>query len=422
MITFNSVKNTSLEDIIFPVHSVVLLKYSERETKNGINTTIKYVAIDGLKKNNPVTVVKTLLTALLSEYKAAKEFNNKFKIIKDEKGNVILENSNIQVKRTIFPFLSGNIIFRSNSQGKLFIALKCDKDIFLADTILNIKKEHTITKVDGEELKVVIYHHSKQIIAQSADFTTFLSYLGKPKQVEMQKTQLDVQENILNDFKEKKIYDTICRRRYERPDNDIKSFTKEKKAFTKVDHQIVGRLNEDIESFVKRNFTPNSILLYKKGIIFNHENFNKITGYIEIFTLLNDENSTLKYLNEFFYYFVNKCKNLHDIDIFHSFLQSSILCIINSEGKIDKVLVFQNLVFIDVMQTVNKCRNVRSEIKREIIHKKTSLLCESCHCFSVAEEPQTLYVLDNKYNNQIIEKVINEGNSKNTHKKQRLIL
>jgi hypothetical protein len=150
-----------------------LAKHIVRETKDGgIDTTIKYVAIDGMKNNEQITVVKTLLAALLAEYKAAKGFNEEFKVIKDEKGNVIEKESGIQAKRIISPFLNSNKIYKTDTAGKISGALECEKGVCLRDTALNIKEAHAIVKLNSQNLKFYVHNQAKAIIKQSNYLST----------------------------------------------------------------------------------------------------------------------------------------------------------------------------------------------------------------------------------------------------------
>lgn len=174
MLQLTSVKNVSLENVQFPANSVVLLKYSERATKFGsIDTTIKYVSIDGVKDGTQISCVKTLLSALLAEWKTIHDFNKEYSVIKDEKsGQIITDKSGIQAKRIFAQFLSGNTIYRTNSKGELASALVCEKGVRLRDTALNIRDNQAITSQTGANLRTCIHVQSKAIVAQSTYLTS----------------------------------------------------------------------------------------------------------------------------------------------------------------------------------------------------------------------------------------------------------
>ena len=173
MLQVTSVKNVSLENVQFPKNSVVLLKYTERENVNGtIDTTIKYVAIDGVKDTKQITSVKVLLSALIAEYKTIQEFNREFATIKDENGKVITDKSGIQAKRIISPFLSGNTIYKTDSNGTLSGALECEKGVKLRDTALNIRNNQAVTTATGANLKAAIHNQANAIVKQSNYLTT----------------------------------------------------------------------------------------------------------------------------------------------------------------------------------------------------------------------------------------------------------
>lgn len=173
MLQVTSVKNVSLENVQFPANSVVLLKYTERENANGtIDTTIKFVAVDGVKDTKQITSVKVLLSALIAEYKTIQEFNKEFATIKDENGQVITDKSGIQAKRIISPFLSGNTIYKTDSNGTLSGALECEKGVKLRDTALNIRNNQAVTTATGANLKAAIHNQANAIVKQSNYLTT----------------------------------------------------------------------------------------------------------------------------------------------------------------------------------------------------------------------------------------------------------
>jgi hypothetical protein len=172
MLSINQVKNVALENITFPANSVILMRYSERETNNGgIDTTIKYIAIDGVKDTKTITAVKVLLAALIAEFKTMQEFNSEFATIKDN-GKVISERSGIQAKRIITPFLSGNTIYRTDSDGKLSGALECEKGVRLRDTALNVRSNQAVTTLNHGELRAAIHNQSAAIVKQARYLTT----------------------------------------------------------------------------------------------------------------------------------------------------------------------------------------------------------------------------------------------------------
>lgn len=173
MLQVTSVKNVSLENVQFPANSVVLLKYTERENANGtIDTTIKFVAVDGVKDTKQITSVKVLLSALIAEYKTIQEFNREFATIKDTDGKVITDKSGIQAKRIISPFLSGNTIYKTDSNGTLSGALECEQGVKLRDTALNIRNNQAVTTATGANLKAAIHNQANAIVKQSKYLTT----------------------------------------------------------------------------------------------------------------------------------------------------------------------------------------------------------------------------------------------------------
>lgn len=61
-------------------------------------------------------------------------------------------------------FLSGNTIYRTNSEGKVSNALV--SEVPFSQTALKVKDYHTITLCKKENLKAAIYQHAKAILSQ----------------------------------------------------------------------------------------------------------------------------------------------------------------------------------------------------------------------------------------------------------------
>jgi hypothetical protein len=162
MFTINSVKNISLENIQFAKNSLVLLKVRENVTSSGsIDTTVNYIEVCELKDTKELTIVENLLRYCLAEFKVSKGFENDYK------------DTNIKQRRILQPFLNTNVLFRTDSEGKISRALV--SEVNFNKTALNVKINHTIVKCESKNLKAAIFQHSKAILAQCS----YISMIGK---------------------------------------------------------------------------------------------------------------------------------------------------------------------------------------------------------------------------------------------------
>lgn len=152
-------KNTALNDLTIKANSAVLLKMTT--SANG-NTFIKGVAISGLKKTDETTIVKHLLTAIVAEHKTSVDFDNDFATIKLNGKDT---ETGIHAKKFITRYLNTDLIFRSDSNGKIVKAIKLHGQK-LNETALKVSNRHLLATCNRNDLRAVIHHQSKAVIAQ----------------------------------------------------------------------------------------------------------------------------------------------------------------------------------------------------------------------------------------------------------------
>lgn len=153
-ITIIDVKNIELSELKTTANSVVLLQ--QRFNVNG--NTIKGVAVNGLKKTDLISIVKHLLIAIVAEKKQELQFNNEFATINNQK-------SGITAKKYLTRFLNTNLVFRTDSTGKIATAVKLN-GLKLKDTALKITDKHLLATTDRNNLRAVLHHHTKAVVAQ----------------------------------------------------------------------------------------------------------------------------------------------------------------------------------------------------------------------------------------------------------------
>jgi len=161
-LVINSEKNVQIENIKFSANTLVLLKVRERENGKGeIDNFVNYLEICELQDTKEITIIQNLLKYCFAEYKTAKGFESTFK------------ETNITQRQIIKPFLNTNVIFRTDSNGKISKALI--SEINFNKTALNVRETHTLTSCKPENLKAAMYNHSKAVLAQC----TYLSAINK---------------------------------------------------------------------------------------------------------------------------------------------------------------------------------------------------------------------------------------------------
>lgn len=162
MLELKNIRNISVENIQFTANSLVLLKVRERENGKGeIETSVNYIEVCELKDTKELTILQSLLRFCLAEFQVSKGFENEYK------------DTNIKQRRIIQPFLNTNVLFRTDSNGKISRALV--SEINFNKTALNVRENHTICKCEPENLKAAIFQHSKAILAQCSYISTINS-------------------------------------------------------------------------------------------------------------------------------------------------------------------------------------------------------------------------------------------------------
>ena len=146
-----------------PANSAVLVKATTKQTN--------FVAFHGVRSTKPYDIILPILTALLGEYFSATRFV-------DEYGKVNEEKSGINALKPFAKFLSGSIIYKSDSNGQLTKGLVLDEGLKLSQTALRINDKQLITTASGSMLKSAIYNQVKAIVDQCTPFSAIDSEIS----------------------------------------------------------------------------------------------------------------------------------------------------------------------------------------------------------------------------------------------------
>lgn len=139
-----------------PANSAVLVKATTKQTN--------FVAFHGVRSTKPYDIVLPILTSLLGEYFSATRFV-------DEYGKVNEEKSGINALKPFAKFLSGSIIYKTDSNGQMTKGLILDEGLKLSQTALRISDKQLITTASGSVLKSAIYNQVKAIVDQCTPFS-----------------------------------------------------------------------------------------------------------------------------------------------------------------------------------------------------------------------------------------------------------
>lgn len=153
-LVINVSKDVTINDLVCSPNVILLAKQSTTtNAKTGETTTnVRYIEVCNVEKTDALTIVQSLLKFCIAEYFVCSDLEKDF------------ADTNIKQRKLFNQFLSGNTIYRTNSEGKVSNALV--SEVPFSQTALKVKDYHTITTCKKENLKAAIYQHSKAILSQ----------------------------------------------------------------------------------------------------------------------------------------------------------------------------------------------------------------------------------------------------------------
>lgn len=153
-LAINVAKGVTISNLVCSPNVIVLAKQStSTNVKTGeVTANVRYIEVCSIEKTEPLAIVQNLLKYCVAEYFVCNELEKDF------------ADTKIKQRKLFNQFLSGNTIYRTNSEGKISNALV--SEIPLSQTALKVRDYHTITTCKKENLKAAIYQHAKAILAQ----------------------------------------------------------------------------------------------------------------------------------------------------------------------------------------------------------------------------------------------------------------
>lgn len=153
-LALNVAKNTTIKDLTATPNAIILAKQTtSTNPKTGdVTTSVRFIEVCKVEKTDGLTIVQSLLKYCIAEFFVCSDLERDF------------AETNIKQRKIFNQFLSGNTIYRTNSEGRVANALI--SEVPLSQTALKVKGYHAITSCKKENLKAAIYQHAKAILAQ----------------------------------------------------------------------------------------------------------------------------------------------------------------------------------------------------------------------------------------------------------------
>lgn len=154
-LSLNVAKNVTINELACTPNTIVLAKQttSVNAKTADVTTSVRYIEVCKVEKTDSLTVIQSLLKYVIAEFFVCNELERDF------------AETNIKQRKLFNQFLSGNTIYRTNSEGK--IASAVISEVPLGQTALRVKGYHAITSCKKENLKAAIYQHAKAIQSQT---------------------------------------------------------------------------------------------------------------------------------------------------------------------------------------------------------------------------------------------------------------
>lgn len=153
-LAINVQKNVTINELTCTPNVILLAKQSTTtNAKTGeVTTSVRFIEVCKVDKTDSLTIVKSLLKFCIAEYFVCNELERDF------------SETNIKQRKIFNQFLSGNTIYRTNSDGKVANALV--SEVPFSQTALKVKDYHTITTCKKDNLKAAIHQHATAILSQ----------------------------------------------------------------------------------------------------------------------------------------------------------------------------------------------------------------------------------------------------------------
>lgn len=149
----HTAKNVAINDLVCSPNAVIMLQQRITANNRGeVSTSIRYVELCPATKTDPLSLIKGALHLYMAEFRVYKEFERTFK------------ETNIKQYKIYRQFLKTNVLYRSDSRGKLADALI--SDVPFSQTAMNVKDYHTLATCTKDNMKAAIHQHAKAILAQ----------------------------------------------------------------------------------------------------------------------------------------------------------------------------------------------------------------------------------------------------------------
>ena len=162
-IKFNVTFGTKGADTM-PANAAVLLRNCKKRIEGEMVEVTEFMAVTGVRRTKGDSIMLPLLALMVADAKVRNGFATEFKSVTIN-GKTI--DTKLVAKSTFTRWLSGESVYKTDSDGKLSNELTVDDGMLLKHTALNVRKTSPLLEAEGDELTELLKVTSKAIAKQA---------------------------------------------------------------------------------------------------------------------------------------------------------------------------------------------------------------------------------------------------------------
>lgn len=162
-IKFNVTFGTKGTDAM-PANAAILLRNCRKRIDGELVEVTEFMAVTGVRRTKGDSIMLPLLALMVADAKVRNGFATEF-------GSVTVNGKKIDTKlvakSTFTRWLSGESVYKTDSDGALSSELTVDDGMLLKDTALNVCKTSPLLTAEGDELTELLKLNAKAIAKQA---------------------------------------------------------------------------------------------------------------------------------------------------------------------------------------------------------------------------------------------------------------
>lgn len=162
-IKFNVTFGTKGTDAM-PANAAILLRNCRKRIDGKLVEVTEFMAVTGVRRTKGDSIMLPLLALMVADAKVRNGFATEF-------GSVTVNGKKIDTKlvakSTFTRWLSGESVYKTDSDGALSSELTVDDGMLLKHTALNVRKTSPLLTAEGDELTELLKLNAKAIAKQA---------------------------------------------------------------------------------------------------------------------------------------------------------------------------------------------------------------------------------------------------------------